>query len=121
MWAQSWSNILDITIPYPGKNLLDTTPNMQAQGYTPVAMLQLAEEFFLSMNMSALPPEFWAGSIVANPGNRIINCQASAWDFCNGRDYRCVTRNCTSILLYVPSSTNRVLKLGIFCVLRNMP
>lgn len=88
MWAQSWSNILDITIPYPGKNLLDTTPNMQAQGYTPVAMLQLAEEFYLSLNMSALPPEFWSGSIVNNPGGRIMNCQASAWDFCNGRDYR---------------------------------
>lgn len=88
MWAQSWANILDITIPYPGKNFLDVTPNMLDQGYTPLTMLQLAEEFFLSLNMSALPPEFWAGSIITNIPDRIINCQASAWDFCNGRDYR---------------------------------
>lgn len=88
MWAQSWTNILDITIPYPGKNFLDVTPNMQDQGYTPLTMLQLAEEFFLSLNMSAMPPEFWAGSIITEIPDRLINCQASAWDFCNSRDYR---------------------------------
>lgn len=88
MWAQSWTNILDITIPYPGKNFLDVTPNMQDQGYTPLTMLQLAEEFFLSLNMSAMPPEFWAGSIITEIPDRLINCQASAWDFCNRRDYR---------------------------------
>lgn len=32
MWAQSWTNILDITVPYPGKNFLDVTPRMLEQG-----------------------------------------------------------------------------------------
>lgn len=31
MWAQTWSNILDITMPYPGKNYLDATQDLQAQ------------------------------------------------------------------------------------------
>lgn len=31
MWAQSWTNILDITIPYPGKNFLDVGPEMARQ------------------------------------------------------------------------------------------
>lgn len=31
MWGQSWENILDITIPYPGKNFLDVTPEMLKQ------------------------------------------------------------------------------------------
>lgn len=31
MWGQSWENILDVTIPYPGKNFLDVTPEMQKQ------------------------------------------------------------------------------------------
>jgi hypothetical protein len=31
MWGQSWSNILDITIPYPGKNFLDVTTEMVEQ------------------------------------------------------------------------------------------
>jgi len=31
MWGQSWENILDLTIPYPGKNYLDVTPQMIKQ------------------------------------------------------------------------------------------
>jgi hypothetical protein len=31
MWGQSWSNILDVTIPYPGKNFLDVTTEMVQQ------------------------------------------------------------------------------------------
>nr|XP_018914957.1 PREDICTED: angiotensin-converting enzyme-like isoform X1 [Bemisia tabaci]XP_018914958.1 PREDICTED: angiotensin-converting enzyme-like isoform X1 [Bemisia tabaci] len=88
MWAQSWSNILDITIPYPGKNVLDVTPQMLQQGYTPEAMFRIAEDFFVSLNMSAMPPEFWANSIFAELPDRPIICQPSAWDFCNRRDYR---------------------------------
>lgn len=31
MWGQSWSNVLDVTIPYPGKNFLDVTTEMVEQ------------------------------------------------------------------------------------------
>ena len=31
MWGQSWNNILDVTIPYPGKNFLDVTTEMVQQ------------------------------------------------------------------------------------------
>lgn len=88
MYGQSW-NILDLTIPYPGRTYLDVTPAMRAQGYTPLIMFQLAEEFFVSMNMTALPPQFWEQSIFAEPPpDRPVLCQPSAWDFCNGVDYR---------------------------------
>ncbi|XP_075230792.1 angiotensin-converting enzyme-like isoform X2 [Lycorma delicatula] len=87
MWAQSWSNILDITIPYPGKNYPDVTPQMLQQGYTPEALFRLAEEFYVSLNLSAMPPEFWARSVLEEPLTPTI-CQPSAWDFCDGRDYR---------------------------------
>lgn len=53
-------------------------------------MIRVAEEFYLSLNLSAMPPEFWAGSIVADPGDRPLICQASAWDFCNRIDYRLI-------------------------------
>jgi len=53
-------------------------------------MIRVAEEFYLSLNLSALPPEFWAGSIIADPGDRPLICQASAWDFCNRIDYRLI-------------------------------
>lgn len=32
MWAQAWSNIVDFTIPYPGKQLPDVTNAMIEQG-----------------------------------------------------------------------------------------
>lgn len=51
-------------------------------------MYRVAQDFYLSINLSAMPPEFWAGSILVDPGNRPLICQASAWDFCNRLDYR---------------------------------
>lgn len=53
-----------------------------------MTIFQLAEEFFVSMNMSALPQTFWAGSVIEKPIERDVHCQPSAWDFCNGQDYR---------------------------------
>ncbi|XP_076240177.1 angiotensin-converting enzyme Ance-3 isoform X2 [Calliopsis andreniformis] len=97
IWAQSWTNIIDFTIPYPGKTYLDVTQEMQAQGYTPIDMFRVGEEFFLSLNLSAMPPEFWAGSIIAEPGDRPVFCQASAWDFCNRLDYR--IKMCTKVTM----------------------
>ncbi|XP_060523449.1 angiotensin-converting enzyme [Cylas formicarius] len=88
MWAQSWGNIYDITQPYPGEHFLDVTPEMIKQGYTPIDMFRLAEDFFVSMNMSAMSLDFWQGSIFEEPPERVVLCQPSAWDFCNRRDFR---------------------------------
>ncbi|KXJ82378.1 hypothetical protein RP20_CCG014031 [Aedes albopictus] len=95
MYGQSWNNILDIVIPYPGRSFLEVTPEMIKQGYNPLVMFQIAEEFFVSMNMSALPPDFWLTSIFTQPPDRPVLCQPSAWDFCNGKDYR--IKMCTSV------------------------
>ncbi|CAH1991064.1 unnamed protein product [Acanthoscelides obtectus] len=95
MWAQSWTNIFDITQPYPGQTFLDVTPEMLKQGYTPADLFRLAEDFFVSINMSALPLEFWQGSVLEEPIDRIVLCQPSAWDFCNRRDFR--IKMCTHV------------------------
>ncbi|XP_071443232.1 angiotensin-converting enzyme [Hetaerina americana] len=97
MWAQTWSNILDITLPYPGKHFLDVTPQMIEQGYTPASMFQLADHFFISLNLSAAPPEFWSGSLLEEIRGRPVVCQPSAWDFCNGKDFR--IKMCTRVNL----------------------
>jgi peptidyl-dipeptidase A len=36
MWTQTWNNILDISTPYPGKEVLDVTPQMKKQVTTQV-------------------------------------------------------------------------------------
>lgn len=43
MYAQTWTNIMDITIPFPGRSFVDVTREMREQGYTPQIMFQIAE------------------------------------------------------------------------------
>ncbi|EDW03231.1 angiotensin-converting enzyme [Drosophila grimshawi] len=95
MYGQSWSNVLDILIPYPGRKLIDVTPRMVEQGYTPLLMFQLAEEFFTSINMSAVGPDFYRNSVFEQPLDRRVLCEPSAWDFCNRHDFR--VKICTDI------------------------
>jgi peptidyl-dipeptidase A len=58
------------------------------QGYTPVDIFRLAEDFFVSLNMSTMPLEFWQTSVLEEPIDRVVLCQPSAWDFCNRRNFR---------------------------------
>lgn len=58
------------------------------QGYSPIDIFRLAEDFFVSMNFSALPIDFWSGSLLQEPLDRAVLCQPSAWDFCNREDFR---------------------------------
>lgn len=56
-------------------------------------MFQIAEEFFTSLGLKPMPPEFWKFSIFEKPIDREIKCTPSAWDFCNKIDYRCLHYN----------------------------
>lgn len=51
-------------------------------------MFQIAEEFFTSLGMKPMPPEFWRFSLFEKPIDRDVKCSPSAWDFCNRIDYR---------------------------------
>lgn len=95
MWAQSWVNIGDLLTPYPGKTSVDVTPEMLRQGYTPLKMFQMSEDFFTSLGLMPMPSEFWRDSIIEKPPGREMVCHASAWDFCNGKDFR--IKQCTSV------------------------
>lgn len=55
MWGQTWDNIADITTPFPNSRLLDVTDEMVKQGYTPIKMFEMGDEFFVSLNMTKLP------------------------------------------------------------------
>ncbi|KAI5723064.1 hypothetical protein M8J76_000774 [Diaphorina citri] len=92
MWAQTWGNIYDIVVPYPEK----TPPDVSAElGYTVHKMFRTAEEFFTSINMSAMPSEFWERSMLEKPQGREVVCHASAWDFHDGKDFR--IKMCTRV------------------------
>lgn len=58
------------------------------QGYTPRKMFEVADEFFTSLGLIPMPDAFWQNSVIEKPDDREMVCHASAWDFCNGRDFR---------------------------------
>ncbi|XP_065334808.1 angiotensin-converting enzyme-like isoform X1 [Cloeon dipterum] len=96
MWSQTWGNIADFMLPYPDRQSTDVTPNMIKQGYTAERMFKLSEEFFTSLNLSAMPEMFWDKSILEKPTDgRELVCHASAWDFYDRKDFR--IKQCTRI------------------------
>lgn len=98
MWAQSWDNVAKFTKPYPNKPLVDVTDEMIRQNYTALRMFQMGDEFFQSLNMTALPPSFWEKSIIEKPTDgRDLICHASAWDFYLNNDVR--IKQCTRITM----------------------
>ncbi|VEN40811.1 unnamed protein product [Callosobruchus maculatus] len=95
IWAQDWSNIPDIVLPYAEFRNFDVTGEMLKQGFTPLRMFQMAEEFFTSLGLKPMPPEFWRHSMLERPNGRRVQCTASAWDFCNKVDFR--IKQCTEV------------------------
>ncbi|XP_066994765.2 angiotensin-converting enzyme [Anabrus simplex] len=98
MWGQSWNNLFNITLPAPASVLPDITARMQCKGYNPMRMFREAESFFTSLNLSAMPLEFWENSIIEKPQDgREMVCHASAWDMYDGKDFR--IKMCTEVTL----------------------
>ncbi|EDS43840.1 angiotensin-converting enzyme [Culex quinquefasciatus] len=96
MWGQNWRNILDIIRTSPPE-MPDITGEMVRQGYTPLKMFQTAEEFFTSIGLPPMAPEFWRNSLLQKSNEVTGNCAASAWDFCNKVDFR--IKQCTQVTL----------------------
>ncbi|NXE97932.1 ACE enzyme, partial [Menura novaehollandiae] len=98
MWAQQWNNIYDLMIPYPEKPNLDVTSTMVQQGWNATHMFRVSEEFFTSLGLLEMPPEFWEKSMLEKPTDgREVVCHASAWDFYNRKDFR--IKQCTSVTM----------------------
>ncbi|XP_060242521.1 angiotensin-converting enzyme isoform X2 [Meriones unguiculatus] len=98
MWAQSWENIYDMVVPFPDRPNLDVTSTMVQKGWNATHMFRVAEEFFTSLGLSPMPPEFWAESMLEKPTDgREVVCHASAWDFYNRKDFR--IKQCTRVTM----------------------
>ncbi|XP_030629868.1 angiotensin-converting enzyme isoform X2 [Chanos chanos] len=98
MWSQTWNNIYDTMIPFPGKPNVDVTSAMVAQNYNATHMFRVAEEFFTSLGLIEMPPKFWEKSMLEKPADgREVVCHASAWDFYNREDFR--IKQCTTVTM----------------------
>eukprot|EP00741_Cyanophora_paradoxa_P006013 tig00000970_g5831.t1 len=81
MWAQDWQHIFRLVAPYANASSNDATARLVSQGYTPERMYRLAESFFRSIGLEALPGAFWRESMLERPRDgREVVCHASAWD-----------------------------------------
>ena len=81
MWAQSWANVYDIV--YQEESLgqpIDLTKVINDRDLTEVEMVEIAENFFLSLGFEPLPETFWERSLFVKPQDRGVVCHASAWD-----------------------------------------
>ena len=88
MWSQSWGNIYDLVEPYPEVAAPDVTTALVEQDYTAEQMVELGEDFFVSLGMPELPESFWALSQLTRPRDRDVVCHASAWPLEGGNDPR---------------------------------
>ncbi|UYV61430.1 hypothetical protein LAZ67_1004800 [Cordylochernes scorpioides] len=101
MWGQSWNHLQDITRPFPDKQDVDITPEMvrrsvsegSVQNLTAIQMFKISEDFFTSLGMKRMTPEFWHYSELEKPEDRAMVCHASAWDMCADDDFR--IKQCT--------------------------
>ncbi len=88
MWAQDWSNIYALVEPYKNHASMNVDEALVAQKYDDVKMTKLAEGFFTSLGMNALPKTFWERSMLRKPADREVVCHASAWDVTYSNDLR---------------------------------
>ena len=80
MWGQTWGNIYDIAYTEASSNSVDVTQIIKDKEINEKNMVELAEDFFLSMGFESLPDSFWERSLFIKPVDRNVVCHASAWN-----------------------------------------
>lgn len=58
-------------------------------------MFQESDKFYQTLNLEPMEMSYTNLSIIEKPKDRTIVCHASAWDFCDGHDFR--IKQCTEI------------------------
>lgn len=95
MWAQSWGNLYDDIKPFKNASLVDVTAKLKALNYTAEKLFEISDNFYTSLGLPTNVASFTGESVITKPNDRVIQCHASAWDFCNGTDFR--IKMCTNI------------------------
>ncbi|XP_073421359.1 angiotensin-converting enzyme 2 [Dendrobates tinctorius] len=95
MWGRFWTNLYPLVVPYPDRESIDVTNTMVDQGWTVEKMFKEAEQFFMSVDLFALNPNFWTNSMLVEPSDgRKVVCHPTAWDL-GMNDFR--IKMCTKI------------------------
>lgn len=95
MWAQSWVNLYDRIKPFKHATDFNITKQLKTREYTALRMFQESDRFYQSLDLEPMEMSYTNLSIIEKPTDRVIVCHASAWDFCNGHDFR--IKQCTTV------------------------
>lgn len=68
---------------------------MVDQKYDALKMFEMSDQFYMSMGLPTSNMSYTGESIIEKPTDVEIQCHASAWDFCDGSDFR--IKMCTKI------------------------
>ncbi|HUG98883.1 MAG TPA: M2 family metallopeptidase [Gammaproteobacteria bacterium] len=88
IWAQQWGTLYDLVEPVPGVAQFDVGNALEEKKWDEVKMARVAENFFVSLGMPALPDSFWERSLLKQPRDRDVVCHASAWPMDGADDVR---------------------------------
>lgn len=94
MWAQSWANLYDRLKPFPNASLVDVSAKMKELGFDATKMFQMSDEFYQSLGLPSSAMSYGPKAVIEKPPQKIV-CHASAWDFCDGEDFR--IKMCTNV------------------------
>ncbi|WAR04272.1 ACE-like protein [Mya arenaria] len=76
MWAQEWINIYDLVKPFSDEPEVDYSTVMQNRNMSADQMFHMAEEFYTSLGLPAMTPNFNANSMKIRPEGREVVCHA---------------------------------------------
>lgn len=86
LWAQTWSNLENLLLPFPDQPEINITPTMQKSNLTAYDIFKISEEFFTSLGLPKMTDKFWEKSVITKPEGIEMVCHASAWDFSSTPD-----------------------------------
>lgn len=90
MWAQHWTNIMDIVSPYPDQDQQSKVESRLKAKVDVQGIFRLADSFYTSMGLYPMTRTFWEKSMFKRPKNREVVCHASAFDMFYPGDFRSV-------------------------------
>lgn len=85
--GQSWVNIAPIITPFPHAPSADITKELKDHNYSVLKMFDVADEFYQSIGLYSTKIAY-DRSYIVQPENKSVLCQPTAWDYCNGADFR---------------------------------
>ncbi|XP_055587303.1 angiotensin-converting enzyme-like [Uranotaenia lowii] len=94
MWAQSWVNLYDRIKPFKNASLVDVTAKMKDLGYDAKKMFEMSDEFYQSLGLPSSAMSYGPKAVIEKLPQK-MTCHASAWDFCDAKDFR--IKMCTNV------------------------